>query len=66
MTSILAQREWEVVKHVIAGRSNTEVAHLLFISENTVKKHLNSIYSKLEITKRIQLTQKILPNMLIP
>ncbi|QRG65188.1 response regulator transcription factor [Brevibacillus choshinensis] len=51
---------------MIAGRSNTEVAHLLFISENTVKKHLNSIYSKLEITKRIQLTQKILPNMLIP
>ncbi|AHV97468.1 LuxR family transcriptional regulator [Paenibacillus sabinae] len=55
---LLTKREKEVVRLVLAGCSNSEVAKTLYISEITVKKHLISIYAKLGITKRIQLAQK--------
>ncbi|MDT3426205.1 DNA-binding CsgD family transcriptional regulator [Paenibacillus forsythiae] len=55
---LLTKREKEVAKLVLDGFSNSQVAKSLYISEITVKKHLNSIYSKLGITKRIQLAQK--------
>lgn len=55
---ILTKREKEVTKLVLAGYSNSEVAKSLHITEVTVKKHLNSIYTKLGITKRIQLAKK--------
>ncbi|NGM84231.1 helix-turn-helix transcriptional regulator [Paenibacillus sp. 7124] len=55
---LLTKREKEVVRLVLAGCSNSEVAKTLYISEITVKKHLISIYAKLGITKRIQLAKK--------
>jgi DNA-binding NarL/FixJ family response regulator len=48
----LTRRELEVARLVAAGRSNREAAAALGISEGTVKVHLHSIYSKLEVDNR--------------
>ena len=48
----LSSREIQVLELVAAGRSNTEVADELFISETTVKSHLAHIFSKLNVTSR--------------
>lgn len=48
----LSSREIEVLELVAAGRSNTEVAAELFVSETTVKSHLGHIYSKLGVASR--------------
>lgn len=48
----LTERELEVVKLVADGASNKQIAATLFISENTVKAHLKSIFVKLEAESR--------------
>lgn len=48
----LSSREIEVLELVAAGRSTTEVAAELFISETTVKSHLAHIFSKLDVSSR--------------
>jgi len=48
----LSSREIEVLDLVAAGKSNTEVAAALFVSETTVKSHLAHIFSKLDVTSR--------------
>ena len=48
----LSSREIEVLELVAAGRSNTEVATELFVSETTVKSHLAHIFSKLDVSSR--------------
>jgi DNA-binding NarL/FixJ family response regulator len=50
----LTSREIEVLKRIVAGRSNKEIAQDLIISEATVKTHINSILSKLGVTDRTQ------------
>ena len=51
----LSARELQVAQAVAEGRSNKEVADLLFISERTVKAHLGSVFEKLGIRDRLQL-----------
>lgn len=46
----LSTREREVLERVASGLSNRELGDELFVSENTVKKHLANIYSKLEVS----------------
>ena len=53
---ILSTREQEIVRHVAIGMRNAEIARTLFISEETVKKHLNSVFQKLRLRDRVQLT----------
>ena len=50
----LTTRELEVLKRIVAGRSNKEIASDLYISEATVKTHINSILSKLGVSDRTQ------------
>ena len=50
----LTSREHEVLEHITAGRSNLEIATALFVTESTVKSHVNSILSKLRVTDRTQ------------
>ena len=50
----LTARELEVLKRIVAGRSNKEIAGDLHISEATVKTHINSILSKLGVSDRTQ------------
>ena len=51
----LSVREAEVARAVSAGRSNKEVASLMFISERTVKAHLGAVFEKLGVRDRLQL-----------
>jgi LuxR family maltose regulon positive regulatory protein len=48
----LSEREREVLEHVSAMESTAEIATGMYISVNTVKTHLKSIYRKLAVTHR--------------
>lgn len=48
----LTTRELDVLRLVIAGRSNREIAGQLFIGERTVKSHMTSLMRKLGVTSR--------------
>lgn len=50
----LTPREYDVLEELGKGLSNYEIAKKLYISENTVKKHVSNILSKLELTHRTQ------------
>ncbi len=50
----LTKREKDVLKVVMEGFSNKEIAKRLFITEKTVKTHLSNIFSKLEVHDRTQ------------
>jgi len=49
---VLTDRECEIVKWVIQGMTNKEIAAQLGISDKTVKTHLSNIFSKLKISRR--------------
>lgn len=48
----LTRREAEVLQVVCQGYSNREIAEALFVSEETVKSHLKSLYRKLSVSDR--------------
>lgn len=48
----LSAREAEVMDLISEGQSNTEIATTLFLSEKTVKNHVNRIYAKLGVPSR--------------
>ena len=50
----LTPREQDVLVEIGKGLSNYEIGKKLFISENTVKKHVSNIFSKLHLTHRTQ------------
>lgn len=52
----LSEREREVALRVANGASNKEVADQLFITERTVKAHLSTIFEKLGVRDRLQLS----------
>jgi two-component system NarL family response regulator len=54
LKNIMTPREKEVLRFLTTGRTNKEIAKALFISEKTVKSHLNSIFRKLNVTRRLQ------------
>jgi len=58
-SALLSDRETEVARRVANGASNKEIASLLSISERTVKAHLTSIFDKLSLRDRLQLSLKI-------
>jgi pimeloyl-ACP methyl ester carboxylesterase/DNA-binding CsgD family transcriptional regulator len=49
---LLSAREREVLGWVARGKTNSEIATALYISESTVRKHLQNAYRKLEVTNR--------------
>jgi non-specific serine/threonine protein kinase len=53
----LSAREVEVLGLVASGMTNAQVARELFISPNTVNRHLNSIYGKLGVSSRAAATR---------
>ncbi len=50
----LTERETEVLKLIVGGNSNKEIAAALYISEATVKTHINSLFGKLGVSDRTQ------------
>ena len=50
----LTSREVEVLRLVVEGKTNQEIGHQLDISEKTVEKHLEGVFSKLGVTSRVE------------
>ncbi len=51
----LTPTEFQVLRLIGQGKSNDEIAEVLFISKNTVRSHIKSIYAKLDTHSRLQL-----------
>jgi len=51
----LTAREQDIVRAVVDGDTNKEIAHRLTISENTVKRHLLHIFNKVGASSRVEL-----------
>jgi len=51
----LSKRETEILELLAKGLQNKEVAVQLFISDATVKKHIENIYAKLQLRSRVEL-----------
>jgi len=56
-TSVLAKREHDIALLAAKGYSNLQIGEELYLSVNTVKMHLKSVFRKLEIEKRSELNK---------
>lgn len=56
----LTQRELQILEHIVAGKSNREIAESIHLSLNTVKTHLKSIYFKLGVHNRSKVIGKVI------
>lgn len=56
----LTVREREVLEQACMGRNNPAIAESLFISEYTVKRHMNNIFKKTEVKNRYELISKVM------
>jgi LuxR family maltose regulon positive regulatory protein len=50
----LSQRELEVLRLIVDGATNKEIAHELVLTVNTVKRHISNIFGKLHVSNRVQ------------
>lgn len=57
--ALLTPREIQVAEYAIHGATNSEIACGLKIGVETVKTHLKQIYSKLEVSNRLELAQAL-------
>lgn len=55
----LTDREREVLVYAYKGMTNPEIADMLFISRNTVKKHMHNIFEKIDVSTRTELVYLI-------
>jgi len=58
---LLTNRENEILDHLAKGYLYKEIADELFISKETVKKHIHSIYDKLHVQTRTEALNKAFP-----
>ncbi|MBN2794573.1 MAG: helix-turn-helix transcriptional regulator [Clostridia bacterium] len=54
----LTKREKEIAELLIEGKKDKVISNKLFISESTVRKHLNSIYNKFNVTNKLEFVCK--------
>jgi len=57
LPSGLTEREREIAELAADGLRNNEIAEILYVSENTVRAHLRTIYQKLDIDRRAKLAK---------
>jgi DNA-binding NarL/FixJ family response regulator len=50
----LSNRERDVLRLVAAGKTNLEIGHTLGISEKTVEKHIGAVFTKLQVSSRVE------------
>ncbi|MBT6120526.1 helix-turn-helix transcriptional regulator [bacterium] len=56
----LTEREREVVRYLMQGMSNNEIAEGMFVEVSTIKRHIQNIFKKTSLSSRFALTQQIL------
>jgi len=50
----LTARQVEVMESIASGRSNAQIAQVFFLSEKTVKNHINQIFARLDVGSRAE------------
>lgn len=60
----LSDREFDVIKLLYEGKTNQQIADTLFIAMNTLKKHINNAYFKMDVTGRTAAIAKLREFML--
>ena len=61
----LTPREHEIVRHIVDGSTNRDIATRLGISEDTVKHHLRSIFDKLGVSNRLELALFVINHRIV-
>ncbi|MFK8037135.1 MAG: response regulator [Crocinitomicaceae bacterium] len=61
----LSRRETEVLSQLCKGLNYNEIANNLFISPNTVRRHIENTYKKLEVSNKAQAVQTAFENRLV-
>lgn len=59
----VSEREFEVLQFIYEGKTNQQIAEQIAISINTIKKHINSVYLKLDVTTRTKAVARLLELM---
>jgi two-component system, NarL family, response regulator LiaR len=55
MTDVeLTEREREVLAYIVEGMNNREIADKMYLSQSTVKKHISTLFTKLNVTNRVE------------
>jgi len=62
----LTRRELEILRLVAEGYSNSQLAKMLWVTEQTVKFHLSNIYRKLDVANRTEASRWAQVNGLLP
>ena len=55
----LTPREREVLSHMAQGRNNSAIADILVLTERAVQKHINSIFSKLDLSEEADVHRRV-------
>lgn len=59
LTSSLSEREFGVVQLIYNGKTNNQIAEILFVSVNTIKAHIKNIHLKLDTDSRSTLIRRL-------
>ncbi len=51
----ISKREKEIISYIVKGLNNDEICETLFISKNTVKRHVYNIFKKMDVKTRLEL-----------
>jgi DNA-binding NarL/FixJ family response regulator len=62
---VLTGRELQVLAHVVSGKTNRQIAAELGVSEHTVRRHLQNIFGKLDVSSRAAATAYALKHDLV-
>jgi len=62
----ISKRELEVLTLMAAGKSNQEIAALLFVSLSTVKSHAANLFEKLDVKRRTQAIETAKKRHILP
>ena len=54
----ISKREADIILLIDEGLSNQQIADKLFVSENTIKKHISNIFQKLQVERRTEAIKK--------
>ena len=56
---VLTPRQLEILRWVAQGKTNREIAALLYLSPGTVRKHLDNVYAALGVTNRTAAAMRV-------
>lgn len=62
---VITERELSIIRYIIEGKENREIALNLYMSEGTIKNAISGILRKLDLKDRIQLVVFVLKNNLV-